>query len=258
MRIGIIGIGKVGQALQQCFVEIDQSVVIHDTKLNTKINDVLNTSIIYICVPTPEHSDHSCDTSIVDNVIYELDLLNYQGVVAIKSTVEPGHTESLINQTRLKVCFVPEFLRERCAARDFANSNLLAVGTDSKEIFDIVCQSHGTLARNPVMMSPVEAELLKYYSNVFNATRVTFANIMYELCQHYSADYEKILETYLIRGTASPDYLHCKEDLRGFTGKCLPKDTHAVNTLLKKIGKRYKLFDAVISDNQHFTPTKIK
>lgn len=255
MKVGIIGLGVVGTACAEGFKLVGHEVLIHDTKLNTSIDSVLASEVIYLCVPTPEHTDHSCDTSIVDSVVYNLKELNYQGVIAVKSTVEPGHTDHLIAQTGMPICFVPEFLRQRKAVEDFLNSNLLAVGTHSQEIFDIVCRSHGNLVKNSVMLLPTEAELLKYYSNTFNAARVVFANIMYELCQHFGANYDQVLDTFLLHGSSSPDYLDCHQNLRGFGGACLPKDTQALNAIIKRIGLDLTLFDSIMHDNQQFKVT---
>jgi UDP-glucose 6-dehydrogenase len=105
------------------------------------------------------------------------------------------------------------------------------------------------------MLNPTEAEILKYYSNVFNATRIVFANAMYEICQKIGADYDKIKDAYLIRGTASPDYLDCNERIRGYGGMCLPKDTKAIDSLIKKLGLELRLFEAVDQDNKKFKRT---
>jgi UDP-glucose 6-dehydrogenase len=105
------------------------------------------------------------------------------------------------------------------------------------------------------MMTPTEAEILKYYSNVFNSTRVVFANVMFEICKALGADYQKVKDTYLIRGTATPDYLDCNDHMRGYGGMCLPKDTKALASLLKELNLNLKLFDAVDEDNKTFKRT---
>ena len=122
MKIGIIGLGVIGSACKYGFEKLGHSVKVHDTKLDSKIIDILNTDICYVCVPTPSNSDGSCDISIVNNVVKELKDYNYRGVVAIKSTVKPTTTEKLKEETGLEICFVPEFLRERCAISDFIES----------------------------------------------------------------------------------------------------------------------------------------
>jgi len=256
MNIGIIGVGAVGGACKKGFELLDHNISVHDPKFNTTINDVLDTEIVYICVPTPEAEDGSCDLSIVKQTITDLENNGYAGVVALKSTSVPGTTQRLMDETNLRMCFVPEFLRERQAVEDFVvNHDLLAVGCHSKDIFDVVVASHGYFPKNTVMMTPTEAELLKYYSNVFNSTRVVFANMMFELCQKLDADYNKVKDTYLIRGTATPDYMDCNEKMRGYGGMCLPKDTKALASLIKELGLNLQLLEAVDKDNKTFKRT---
>ena len=256
MKVGIIGVGAVGSACRQGFELLGHAVSIHDPKYDTTIDAVAHTDIVYVCVPTPEGPDGSCDLSIVHETIRELEKRAYAGVVALKSTSEPGTTESLLQQTNLRLCFVPEFLRERSALEDFVvNHTLLAVGTHDPDIYDTVVASHGFFPKNQVMMTPTEAEILKYYSNTFNALRVVFANAMYEICQRSGSDYTKIKNTYLIRGTASADYLDCNDRMRGYGGMCLPKDGKALDALMKKYDLDLELFAAVDHDNQRFKRT---
>lgn len=256
MKIGVIGVGAVGSACQKGFELLDHEVHIHDPKFNTSISDVVETEIVYVCVPTPEAEDGSCDLSIVRQTIKDLERLAYAGVVALKSTSVPGTTETLIGETNLRLCFVPEFLRERSAVEDFVvNHNLLAVGCHDEEIFRTVVKSHGYFPKHTVMMTPTEAEVLKYYSNVFNSLRIVFANAMYEICDKLDADYAKVKDTYLIRETASPDYLDVNEKLRGYGGMCLPKDTKALDALVKQLGLDLKLFETIDRDNQQFKRT---
>lgn len=94
MRIGIIGVGVVGSALRHGFLKIGYDVELHDIKLSTKIENVLETQVTYLCLPTPSSEDGACDTTVVQSVVEELAALEYQGVVAIKSTVSPGTTKS--------------------------------------------------------------------------------------------------------------------------------------------------------------------
>ena len=89
MKIGIVGLGVVGTAVKEGFENIEHEVVFHDIKFNTNIKDILNTEICYICVPTPSAHDGSCNTSIVESVVEDLNDLRYQGIIAIKSTVTP-------------------------------------------------------------------------------------------------------------------------------------------------------------------------
>ena len=256
MKIGIIGLGVIGSACKYGFEKLGHSVKVHDTKLDSKIIDILNTDICYVCVPTPSNSDGSCDISIVNNVVKELKDYNYRGVVAIKSTVKPTTTEKLKEETGLEICFVPEFLRERCAISDFIeNHDLLAVGTDSDEVFELVKKCHGHYPIVVEKLKPTEAELLKYYSNVYNATKIIFANEMYEICQKVGVNYSKIKDAFVRRGTTKDTYLDVNENFRGYAGVCLPKDTKALDSFVKELGLDLKLFEIIDKENKKFKKT---
>lgn len=256
MKIGIVGLGVIGSACKYGFEKLGHDVIVHDIKQNTNITDVLNTEICYICVPTPSDQNGGCDTSIVESVVRELNEYNYIGIVAIKSTVKPTTTEYLKSTTNLKICFVPEFLRERCAISDFTeNHDLLAIGTDSDEIFETVKNCHSHYPKKIEKLSPTEAELLKYYSNVYNATKIIFANEMYEICKTVGADYSKIKDAFVKRGTTKDIYLDVNENFRGYAGVCLPKDTKALDTFVKELGLDLKLFEIIDSENTKFKKT---
>lgn len=256
MRIGIIGQGVIGSACKYGFEKLGHNVMVHDIKLNTNIVDVLNTEICYVCVPTPSNIDGSCDTSIVESVVNELRDYNYKGVVAIKSTVIPTTTIKLKEKTGLEICFVPEFLRERCAISDFTeNHDLLVVGTDSKKVYDLVVNCHGYYPKSYSQLNSTEAELLKYYSNIYNALKITFANEMYEICQKLDIDYTNIKDTFIKRNTTKNIYLDVNENFRGYAGVCLPKDTKAMDCFVKDLGLDLKLFETIDSENNKFKKT---
>ncbi len=257
MKIGIAGVGVIGSACKYGFEKLGHKISVHDPKLNTKVEDILDSKIIYVCVPTPSSEDGSCDTSIVRSVVDELMSKNYTGIIAIKSTVEPGTTESLINEySNDNICFVPEFLRERCALVDFTeNHEVLAVGTNRQEVYETIVESHGKYPKQFAKISPTEAELLKYYSNVFNALRIIFANEMYEICKALNADYTKVKDTFVMRGTAKDIYMDVNESFRGYGGVCLPKDTKAIDALVKKLGLDLNLFETIDKENNKFMTT---
>jgi UDPglucose 6-dehydrogenase len=256
MKIGIIGIGVIGTACKYGFEKLGHEIKIHDIKLNTSINEVLETKVTFICVPTPSNSDGSCNTSIVEKVVNELKDNNYKGIVAIKSTVTPTTTSSLMEKTKLKMCFVPEFLRERCAISDFIeNHDILAIGAEDSFVYETIKKCHGNYPKNVVQMKPTEAELLKYYSNVFNALKITFANEMYEICEKLNIDYTTIKDSFIKRGTTKDIYLDVNENFRGYAGVCLPKDTKALDFFVKSIGLDLKLFETIDNENNKFKKT---
>jgi UDPglucose 6-dehydrogenase len=256
MNIGIVGLGIIGSACKFGFEKLGHKVLGHDLILNTKLIDLINCEIIYICVPTPSKEDGSCDTSIVEQVVLNLKELNYQGVIAIKSTVKPTTTQTLIDQTKLKICFVPEFLRERCAITDFTeNHDLLAIGTESLDIFELVKKCHGSYPKNTIQLNPTEAELLKYYSNTYNALKITFANEMYEICQKLNINYSNVKNAFVKRGTTKDIYLDVNDNFRGYAGVCLPKDTKALDSLVKELGLDLELFYIIDKENNKFIKT---
>ena len=109
MNIGIIGIGVVGSAIQEGFERLEHNVKVHDIKLKTSINDVLDTELLYLCLPT-NSKDDGCNTDIIIEVLTTLTELKYSGTVAVKSTVVPGTYDKLIKVfDKEYLCLVQNF-----------------------------------------------------------------------------------------------------------------------------------------------------
>lgn len=257
MKIGIIGVGAVGTANKEGFEYLGHDISLHDIKLDTTIQDVKETEINFICVPTPSGDNGECDTSIVESTIKELSEIDYKGIVAIRSTAVPGFTQSMIEKYKnLAICFVPEFLRERCAKDDFLNNHkLLAIGTYDIWVYRKVLNAHGDVPENVVHLTPTEAEVLKYFNNVYASLRVTFANVMYEICEKLNCDYTTIKNSYIKTGKATDMYLDVSEGLRGYGGMCLPKDTKALAKLIKDLNLDLDLISSIDKDNLKFKTT---
>lgn len=260
MKIGIVGLGIVGSANKFGFEKNGHQVLCHDLRLQTQIEDVLDTSIIFLCVPTPSKENGRCDTSIIESVIASLHEKKYSGIIAIRSTTTPGFTQKMIElYDNNNICFVPEFLRERYAVEDFINNhNLLAIGTENKKCYDLLLQVHGNLPKNIVQLSPTEAEFLKYFNNVYAALRITFANVFFEACDKMNCDYSKIKNAYIKTGKALDLYLNVSDDLRGYAGMCLPKDTKSFINLLKDLDLSFDLIESIDADNSKLKKTVYK
>jgi UDPglucose 6-dehydrogenase len=255
MNIGIIGVGVVGSAIKLGFERLGHDVFFHDVKHNTSITDVLNTEVCYICVPTPENEDGSCNTVIVENVIDELVQNNYNGIIAIKSTVVPGTTENLLSKYE-KLAFVPEFLRERCAISDFIqNHEVCVIGTHSDEIYEVIKSSHGNFPQEFVKCTPTEAEFSKYFHNVHNAMQIIFANSFYEVCTKMGVSYDNVKNSLKNRTNINFNYLNCNKNFRGFGGVCLPKDTAAMDYLCKKLNLDVEFFQNILDENSKYVTT---
>jgi UDPglucose 6-dehydrogenase len=257
MEIGVIGIGVVGNAVKYGFEKLGHFVVVHDIVYNTKIEDVLNSELCFVCVPTPSKKSGACDISIVESVVKQLSDLGYKGVIVIKSTVIPGTTYFLQKKySNLEICFVPEFLRERCAVTDFMeNHDVCIIGTHKQEVFDLVKEAHGRYPKQFVKVIPIEAEFCKYFNNVYNATLITFANSFYEICKATGVDYSKVKDAMVKRDHITDIYLDCNENIRGFGGMCLPKDTKALAHLCKDLEVPVTFFQIVLDENDKYEVT---
>lgn len=257
MHIGIVGKGVVGTAIHDGFKQIGHQVTCYDIKDHTSsLNDLTACEIVYVCVPTPCRTDGSCDTSAVIATVEKLNALSYQGLVAIKSTVVPGTTQGLVEQyPNLRLCFVPEFLRAKSALSDFVDyHDILIVGTNSIQDYELVVDCHAHIPMRSIKISPGAAEMSKYFSNVFNALRIVFANGMYEICAKLNINYQEVLSAISHKSGIGRQYLRCDADYRGYSGECLPKDTMAFVKLLENLDLDHlTLFSAIINDNRYFT-----
>ena len=261
MDIGIVGCGVVGGACKFGFEKLGHTVLVHDTALDSSLKDLKDCRIIYVSVPTPKTADGDCDTTIVESVVAGIADMEYKGIVAIKSTITPGTTAKLaVKYPDFKdLCFIPEFLRERCAITDFIEKHqLLAIGSNSEETIGIVKECHGDYPESAISMTPTQAELLKYYHNTFNALRVVFANEFYEICSALGEGYGEIKKG-LLKTSGVPDiYLDVNKNMRGYSSICWNKDVPALIQLSKSLNVETPLIDMIPLANNNFEKTPFK
>jgi len=254
MNVGVVGVGVVGGACKFGFELLGHNVSVHDIVLGTTLADIMDTEVVYICVPTPRADDGSCDISIVREVILELQERGYSGVVAIKSTVVPGTTESLREETGLNVCFVPEFLRERCAITDFTeNHDVCIIGCSDDQTYRLIKECHGSLPEKFVRLTHAEAEFCKYFNNVYNAMLIIFANSFYEACKLSGVNYTNVKNAVVNRKHIHSNYLECNDNFRGFGGMCLPKDVSAMAKLMENTNVDF--FEDLLDENNNYKVT---
>jgi UDPglucose 6-dehydrogenase len=260
MRIGIVGVGMVGGTLSYGFTRLGHDVVEHDVKLGTKIDAVLNAPLVFVCVPTPQADDGSCDWHLVRDVVVDLSSKAYRGLIVIKSTVLPGATDRLAHSyPRLRLAFCPEFLREKSAYSDFVeNHDVCIIGAYNQTDFDLIKMAHGSFPKSFVWVQPIEAEIAKYFSNTLNAARIVFANQFFEICEAVGADYTAVKNAVAKRSSVGDHYLDCNKNFRAFGGACLPKDTAALAAFVRDRGIDAGLFAWILAENEKIKEEKIK
>jgi UDPglucose 6-dehydrogenase len=237
MKIGIIGQGYVGTALKEGFQDFYQVETYDKYDLgkstHSKISDIVELSdVIFVCVPTPMRQDGSCYTGIVEEVIREINENANGQIVVIKSTVPPGTTDRINEEyTHTTTIFNPEFLTEANFIQDFKNQSRIILGGDRKGT-NIVRQIYSRIFPNATIVKTgaKHAEMVKYFTNCFLATKVSFANEMYNICQQLDLDYDKVVEyaTYDERLGKSHWAVPGPDGDFGYGGHCLPKDLSAI------------------------------
>src|SRR3989338_2222550 len=252
--IGIIGMGTVGKAMLSVFPHaIGYSP--HEYAQNR--DRIKECDLVFICAPTPHVPEKGCDTSAVEE---SFAILQKSAIVVIRSTVPPGTTERLQQHyPAYKLLFNPEFLSEATAIADTQSPFRQIIGY-TKESFPIAGEIRDLLplAAFTRLMPATEAELVKYWSNTFYATKVVFANQMYDLCRKLDIDYETVKEC--VRADARIGRWHleifnnlfsaARKDHRGYGGKCLPKDIKNLIHFANEKGVPLKLLQKVDALNE--------
>lgn len=255
MKIGIIGQGFVGNAVYQKFKNY-YDILTYDLdvlKCNSTFDELeRECRIIFICLPTPMNVDGSCNVSILEGVLTELNQKGFHEVV-VKSTIPPGTTERWNTQYGdLSIVFNPEFLTERNAVSDYENQNRIILGgprpttTKLKQIFSKVFPN-----AHIIKTDSTHAEMVKYLTNTFLSVKVSFANEIYQLCNGLGIDYDKVVEyaTYDERLGKSHWSVPGPDDDFGFGGHCFPKDLSALIHLSRELETCNNVLEATKKTN---------
>lgn len=253
-KIGIIGFGFVGEAIT-INLEFTSKLIVMDPAKghNATYEDLMSCSGIFVCVPTPQDDDGTCDTSILGGILNDLHSRGYTGVIISKCTAPPDWYEAW-NITHPNLVHSPEFLTAANATQDYANSEFAFIGgrvtAYRNEAERIICLSQPVLKRIQ-HCTIAEAAMAKYAINTFIATKVVFMNELETLCSKTGVDYDKI--AYMITQDRRIGSSHMQvpgpDGAHGFGGPCLPKDTNALLKYAEKNDAIMNVLDAVVKKN---------
>ena len=257
MRLGIIGQGFVGTAVFEGLKEhfkIETFDIEKDSTCKSVEELSGKTDIIFLCLPTPMEKDGSCHLGIIEPVLESLDNLENNGkIIVVKSTVPPGTTEKWNEKySCLHIVFNPEFLTEANSIEDFKNQNRIILGGPRPATTKVRRIFKKAFPRvNIIKTGSTIAEMVKYFTNCFLATKVSFANDMYDICGGLGIDYDKVLEYSLHDNRIGNTHLEVPgpDGDRGFGGHCFPKDLNALIKLAESIGLEPQILECVKSTN---------
>ena len=225
------------------------------TSLKEALKDV---DAVFIAVGTPSRKqDGHADLTYVYEAAREI-IQTVEGSVVIvtKSTVPVGTAREIENIVReegrekdIDVCSNPEFLREGAAINDFMRPDRVVIGVSSKRAEEVMRGLYRPLFLNEtpiVMTSPETAEIIKYASNAFLATKITFINEVANLCEATGGNVQHVAKAMGMDGRIGAKFLNAGP---GYGGSCFPKDTLALTQIGRKFGVPQKIVESVVEIN---------
>jgi UDPglucose 6-dehydrogenase len=259
VSVAIIGNGWVGKAYQKMFPDAliydeprgilplptDDSGTpvdargVQKAELVQQSRGYVNSSdLAIVCVPTPAKEDGTLDISIVREVVGWLET----PYILIKSAVMPGTVDQLVRETGKKIAVSVELIGESNYFTPFwkfphatdptYHQSLVVGGEDEAATY---CANALWARMSPDtdihIVSAVEAEIAKLMENTWGAMKVTFANVMYDVCQNYNATYIKVLQAFGSDGRVEKMHLRTMPGKRGWRSKCWDKDVQALGAL---------------------------
>lgn len=222
------------------------------------ITDMLhNSDVIFICVGTPPLSDGSADLSQVEAAVKDIaenTPSNAYKIIVEKSTVPVGTHKRLKNITRLynksqaRFDFVvnSEFLKEGDAIHDFLHPDRVVIGVETEEAKNIMVSLYEAFKDKILVTDPSSAEIIKYASNSFLATKISFINMVADLCEKTGADISLVAEGIGRDKRIGRAFLNAGI---GYGGSCFPKDVKAFIHVMEQHGVEASILQAVDSFN---------
>lgn len=229
---------------------------------------VMNSDVTFICVGTPSDGNGAVDLSYVKEVSKNIALVlkdkkSYH-VVVVKSTVSPGTTEEIVIPILEKysgkkagrdfgVVMNPEFLREGVAVQDFMNPDRIVIGSIDQKSGDVV-ESIYFKFTSPILRTELKtAEMIKYASNSFLATKISFINEIGNICKKLNVDVYDVAKGIGLDHRISPHFLKAGP---GFGGSCFPKDVKGIIHKATEVEIKPILLESVLKVNEN-QPKKV-
>jgi UDPglucose 6-dehydrogenase len=286
-RVGVIGAGYVGLVTGVCLASLGFQVTIRDideAKVRTlergevpiyepglaellaehaervaftlSLELLLERSeVVFVAVDTPPTYSGDADLSRVMSVVAELERVGAEGdhVLVMKSTVPVGTGERVRAEldarglSRVGYCSNPEFLKEGAAIHDFLHPDRIVIGAFDPVDGDRVASLYRALNAPVVRTTVPSAEMVKYASNAFLATKISFINEIANVCEEVGADVAVVAEGMGLDARIGPSFLRAGI---GFGGSCFPKDVAALKQLAGNSGYHFQLLTSVIEVNE--------
>lgn len=282
--IAIIGTGYVGLTTGACFAHLGHDVVCADIDeqkvarlrageipivekgLDRLVNEGISSGKLrfvvgaaeaskecefhYLCVPTPQGDDGSADLSYLEAAAAEIGpVLPNNSVVVNKSTVPVGSTRvvaRVLGRSDVRVVSNPEFLREGTAVADFLQPDRVVIGSVDQEAAIRVASLYSRIAAPIMVTDPVSAETIKYASNAFLASKLSFVNAIATLCEAVGADVNDVVLGMGYDSRIGREFLRPGP---GWGGSCFPKDTIALRRIAENAGYDFRFLNEVMQVN---------
>jgi UDPglucose 6-dehydrogenase len=259
MIVGVVGQGFVGSAIREGLKNFYEILTydLDETKCNSTQEAICrDADIIFVCLPTPMRVSGECDTRILEEAVKNLDrTCKEEGtspILVLKSTIPPGTTDKINASVSLNVCFSPEFLTEANSFEDFKNQTRIIIGGPRPATGTVKQMFRKAFPTIPIVKTGTKtAEMVKYFTNCFLATKVIFANEMYDICKAHGIDFDKVTEYALYDKRIGKSHLMVPgpDGDRGFGGHCFPKDLEAMVYFAEELNVDPSLMKEVLDKN---------
>ncbi|WP_090575746.1 UDP-glucose/GDP-mannose dehydrogenase family protein [Paenibacillus sp. OV219] len=209
---------------------------------------------VILAVGTPSMPSGEANLSFIEEAAIEIaPCLKRDAIVAIKSTVPVGTNERvrkvILQHTKQPFYTVslPEFLREGTALQDTIHPDRIIIGAESEPAAALMTELHKPLATQIIVTDIRSAEMIKYASNAFLATKISFINEIANICEKVGADVNEVAKGMGLDKRIGPSFLQAGI---GYGGSCFPKDTDALIQIAGNVEYDFKLLKSVVEVNQ--------